>query len=161
MTKDFDLERFVTAQETVYNDVRAELRRGQKRGHWMWFIFPQIRGLGRSPAARVYAIRSLEEAKAYLRHPVLGSRLMECTQLVVMTEGKNIEQIFGGIDAKKFRSCMTLFHQADPDDLLFGRALEKYFCGEPDEKTLNRVNGRTETAQLGALYQGLKRLLRP
>ena len=122
----------------------------------MWFIFPQIKGLGRSPTARFYAISSLEEAVAYVRHPVLGSRLIDCTQLVVMTEGKEIEQIFGEIDAMKFKSSMTLFLQASPGDMLFERALEKYFGGELDEKTLNRLQRKSIVGRLGTIYQGLK-----
>ena len=160
MKKDYDLERFVNAQETVYDNVCAELKRGRKHGHWMWFVFPQIKGLGRSPSAHVYAIRSIDEAEAYLRHPVLGGRLIECTRLVMMAEGKSIEQIFGKLDAMKFKSSMTLFSQASPYDPLFENALEKFFGGEFDDKTLKRLHKKSGMARLSTIYQAFKRLFR-
>lgn len=132
----FDLERFIEAQEPVYAQVCAELREGRKRSHWMWFIFPQIRGLGHSPTTQFFAIRSRAEAVAYLLHPVLGARLRECTALVNAVEGRGAGEIFGYPDDLKFRSSMTLFTEVAPDDPLFRQALEKYFKGEPDERTI-------------------------
>lgn len=125
------------AQEHVIESVRAELRRGQKRGHWIWFIFPQLKGLGRSGTSQMYGISSLDEAVAYLEHPVLGPRLIECTELVNAVEGRTAEQIFGDIDAMKFRSCMTLFAKASRENTVFMEALEKYYAGEFDMLTLS------------------------
>ena len=136
MKDPFDLERFVTAQDPVYENVCEELRSGQKRGHWMWFIFPQLRGLGSSPLAQKFGISSREELEAYLSHPVLGSRLRECTRLVNAVEGRSIEQIFAYPDDLKFRSSMTLFRMASGDNRIFNYALEKYFEGEADPLTL-------------------------
>jgi uncharacterized protein (DUF1810 family) len=124
----FDLQRFVDAQDPVYDQVRAELRRGIKTGHWMWFIFPQLRGLGHSSMAVTYGISSPQEAVAYLKHPVLGPRLEECTRLVHRVEGRTIDEIFGGIDTLKFRSSMTLFATAAPENRIFEEALDKYFA---------------------------------
>ncbi len=134
-----DLEIFVTAQEPLFELVRAELSRGRKSGHWMWFVFPQIAGLGRSPMARRFAIGSLEEAGAYCRHPVLGRRLIECTRLVNATHGRSAHEIFGTPDDLKFRSSMTLFAHAQTADRCFEAALQKYFGGEPDPLTLARI----------------------
>ena len=139
MTDPYSLQRFVEAQEGVIDDVLAELRAGQKRTHWMWFIFPQIRGLGHSPIAQQFAISSLQEAQAYLQDPVLGARLRECTQLVNAIEGRSISQIFGFPDDVKFRSCMTLFAHATSDIRIFQDALEKYFNGERDPATVRRL----------------------
>jgi uncharacterized protein (DUF1810 family) len=139
MTDPYSLQRFVEAQEGVIDDVLAELRAGQKRTHWMWFIFPQIRGLGHSPRAQEFAISSLQEAQAYLQDPVLGTRLRECTQVVNAIEGRSISQIFGFPDDVKFRSCMTLFAHATSDNRIFRDALEKYFNGERDPATLRRL----------------------
>lgn len=136
MSNSFDLQRFVDAQGTVYSQVCAELRAGEKRSHWMWFIFPQIRGLGHSSMAIRFGIVSMEEARAYLLHPVLGSRLKECAGLVNAIEGRSIEQIFGYPDDLKFRSSMTLFAEADEDNQIFRDALLKYFHGERDQATL-------------------------
>ena len=136
MSESKNLERFVDAQEGVYEDVRAELRAGRKRSHWMWFVFPQLKGLGRSATAARYAIGSIEEARAYLEHPVLGPRLKECTQLVIDIDGRPLEDIFGDTDALKFRSSMTLFARAAPDEPLFPAALAKYSNAEPDALTL-------------------------
>jgi uncharacterized protein (DUF1810 family) len=136
MNDPYDLERFVEAQSRVIEQVRAELRQGSKRGHWMWFIFPQIRGLGSSPTAVHFAIASRQEAAAYLKHPTLGPRLVECTQLVLGVKGRTSEQIFGQIDSLKFRSSMTLFAQATLKETVFQEALEKYFDGEVDALTL-------------------------
>lgn len=135
MDDPFRLRRFVDAQDAVYDRVLAELRRGEKRTHWMWFIFPQLRGLGSSATAREYAIASREEAAAYLKHPVLGARLTECARIVNAIEGRPVEKIFGSPDDLKFRSSMTLFAAVSADDSEFHRALEKYFGGKPDPLT--------------------------
>ena len=135
----YNLERFVSAQDSIYAEVLSELRAGMKTSHWMWFIFPQIRGLGRSPVSVEYAISSREEAAAYLEHPVLGLRLKECTQLVLDVEGRSAEEIFGSPDDMKFRSSMTLFAQVSADDDIFSRALQQYFHGAPDRLTLDRL----------------------
>lgn len=132
----YDLERFITAQERVFEAAVRELGAGRKRSHWMWFVFPQVRGLGSSPMAERYGIGSLEEARAYLAHPLLGARLRQCTQLVNEVEGRDAETIFGYPDYLKFRSCMTLFETAAGDDAaLFTRALQRYFAGEGDPLT--------------------------
>jgi len=135
-----DLERFVTAQDSggTYQQAVTELRKGRKTSHWMWFIFPQIVGLGRSTMAQAYAINNLAEAQAYLAHPVLGPRLVECAKLVASHRGLSAEQIFGGIDAIKLRSSMTLFAHADPDQKVFGQVIDQYFEG-PDPETERRV----------------------
>src|SRR5438034_754544 len=150
MSDPFSLQRFVSAQERVYAAVLAELTAGRKQSHWMWFVFPQLRGLGSSPTARHYAIASLEEARAYLAHEVLGERLRECTRLVNRIESRTIEEIFGYPDHLKFRSCMTLFERAAADAghgagtahagdaagaQLFREALRRYFGGEADPLT--------------------------
>jgi uncharacterized protein (DUF1810 family) len=135
----FDLERFVEAQAPVYERVRSELREGRKLSHWMWFVFPQIEGLGSSAMARRFSIGSREEAQAYLAHPVLGPRLRECTRLVNLVEGSTIAQIFGSPDDMKFRSSMTLFARVAPQIPVFGEALDKYFEGKPDSLTLERL----------------------
>jgi uncharacterized protein (DUF1810 family) len=135
----FHLERFVRAQQPVYKRVLAELQAGEKMSHWMWFIFPQIRGLGQSPVSVEFAISSREEALAYLQHPVLGSRLKECTRLVLLAERRSALEIFGSPDDIKFRSCMTLFAEVSPEDDIFERALQKYFNGVPDKLTLDRL----------------------
>ena len=136
----YDLERFVSAQEQVIDRVKRELRGGRKRSHWMWFVFPQIAGLGRSEMAQRYAIDSLEEAKAYLAHPVLGPRLRECTELVLDIEDRTANEIFGSPDDLKFRSSMTLFELAAEDGTLFADALNRYYDGDRDPKTLNRFD---------------------
>ena len=138
-TDPFHLERFLEAQKPIFDHVRSELQAGRKMSHWMWFIFPQIRGLGRSPTAIEFAISGLDEARAYLAHPILGPRLKECTRLVLLVENRPLAQIFGSPDDMKFRSCMTLFAQVSPDDDLFNRALQKYFRGVPDQLTLERL----------------------
>lgn len=137
MTDEFNLQRFLTAQASIYDRVLAELRSGRKSSHWIWFIFPQIAGLGHSAMAQQFAIASLDEAKAYLQHPTLGPRLRACTQLVLDVNGRSAEEIFGYPDNLKFRSCMTLFLTAVTDNTLFNNALEKYFDGQPDQKTLD------------------------
>jgi len=131
-----DLARFVQAQQAVMDDVRAELAAGRKRTHWMWFVFPQLRGLGHSAMARHYGIASREEAAAYLAHPVLGARLRECVQLVLSVRGRTAHEIFGSPDDLKLRSCLTLFREIDGADSVFGRALDQYFDGQPDPMTL-------------------------
>jgi len=139
MADTFDLQRFVSAQEPVMAHVLAELRAGAKRSHWMWFVFPQIAGLGSSATAQRYALRSLEEAKAYLAHPVLGERLRECVAIVVGLEGRSAREIFGWPDDLKLRSSMTLFSRAASDPAPFVAVLEKYFEGKPDDATLARL----------------------
>ncbi|MEX1172349.1 MAG: DUF1810 domain-containing protein [Chloroflexota bacterium] len=137
MTADaFDLERFVRAQEDVYAGVLSELRAGCKTGHWIWFIFPQLLGLGRSQTSRFYAITSLEEASAYLAHPVLGPRLLECADVILAVRaGVAAEDIFGDLDARKVQSSMTLFGRAAPDEPRFAAMLERFYDGTPDAAT--------------------------
>lgn len=135
-TDPYNLKRFVEAQHDDYEDVCAELSAGSKSTHWMWFIFPQIKGLGMSATSDRFAISSLNEAKAYLQHPVLGQRLRECTQLVNLVEGRSILEIFGSPDHLKFRSCMTLFAHATVENRVFLDALRKYSGGEFDSATL-------------------------
>lgn len=132
----FDLERFVQAQAAVHEDVVDELRAGRKRSHWMWFVFPQLAGLGYSAMAQRYAIASVEEARAYLVHPILGARLRECSALVLAVPGKTVHEIFGSPDDLKFHSSMTLFHRAAPGEAVFGECLRKYFGGQEDPLTL-------------------------
>src|SRR5262249_24431962 len=132
----YNLQRFVDAQNFQIEDVRAQLRDGRKRSHWMWFIFPQIKGLGHSPTAQKFAISSREEAEAYMRHPVLGYRLRECTQLVSRVEGRSTGEIFSNPGDLKFRSCMTLFAHATQDNQIFVDALRKYCDGKFDPMTL-------------------------
>lgn len=139
----YDLRRFIKAQAPVYAQVCAELRASEKRSHWMWFIFPQIAGLGRSPVAKRYAISGIDEARAYLAHPILGPRLRECTQLILAVPGRTSRQILGDIDSQKFRSSMTLFARTAPEDRLFQDALDKYFAGEADEMTLLKLEVRS------------------
>jgi uncharacterized protein (DUF1810 family) len=141
MTDPHDLLRFVDAQSRVYDTVVAELRGGRKRSHWIWFIFPQIAGLGRSPTAARYAISSLDEARAYLAHDVLGLRLRECARLVNEIQGRSIDDIFGWPDNLKVRSSMTLFARATDDNDEFVALLDKYFNGQQDPATLQRLSG--------------------
>ena len=134
MNDPYDLQRFVDAQAPVHDGVCAELRNGRKETHWMWFVFPQMRGLGQSAMATRYGISCKEEAAAYLAHPILGARLRECTSLANLIEGRSVDQIFGSPDNLKFRSCMVLFSSvspATPDNAVFRQALEKYFMGGP------------------------------
>lgn len=133
----FNLQRFVEAQRPCYEQVCRELRAGYKSSHWMWFIFPQWKGLGQSLTANLYAIASRREAEAYLAHPVLGPRLIQCTQLVNDVVGHTVEQIFGYPDDLKFRSSMTLFANVVPGNAVFLKALAKYFDGKPDQRTLD------------------------
>ncbi len=131
----YDLERFIVEQEHVYFGALAELKRGHKTGHWIWFIFPQIAGLGHSGMSQGLAISSLDEARAYLAHPVLGARLRECARAVLANTGATAEEMLGGIDAMKLRSSMTLFHRAAPDDALFAKVLDRYYDGVADSVT--------------------------
>jgi len=141
-----NLQRFLDAQGSVYGQVLAELRQGLKRSHWMWFVFPQSAGLGSSSMAKTFAIRSIDEAAAYLEHPVLGARLQECTALVRAASGKSIHDIFGSPDDLKFRSCMTLFMHATRDNGAFKGALQEFFAGEEDPLTLERVKNTESSA---------------
>jgi uncharacterized protein (DUF1810 family) len=136
-TDPYDLARFVEAQDAdgTYSRALRELRDGRKRSHWMWFVFPQIAGLGQSQISRRYAIASLEEASEYLRHPVLGPRLLACVGALVHLEGRSADQVFGSIDAQKLRSSMTLFLRADPAEQAFQQVLDRYFGGLPDTAT--------------------------
>jgi uncharacterized protein (DUF1810 family) len=131
----YDLERFVAAQEHVYGGVLEELRRGRKTGHWIWFIFPQVSGLGSSGMSQRFAISSLDEARAFLDHPVLGARLRACAAIVLATP-RTADEIFGSLDAMKVRSSMTLFHRAAPDEPLFGQVLDRFYAGVEDELTI-------------------------
>jgi uncharacterized protein (DUF1810 family) len=137
----FDLDRFVSAQDRAdtYRHALAELREGRKRTHWMWFVFPQIEGLGSSPTARRYAVSSLEEARAYLRHPTLGPRLRECSVALLEAERRDAVGILGPVDAQKLRSSMTLFARADPDEPTFQQVLDRFFDGGPDPATDARL----------------------
>ena len=137
MEDPFDLERFVLAQEAgrTYQRALEELRNGEKQSHWMWFVFPQVAGLGQSPTSRKYAITSLAEAQAYLRHPLLGPRLVESANAVAAHTGLSAVRIFGGIDAQKLRSSMTLFLRAAPKEPAFQEVLDRYFDGSPDPTT--------------------------
>ena len=139
MFDEFNLQRFVDAQAPIYPQVRSELEEGRKRSHWIWFIFPQIKGLGSSTTAVAFGIASKAEAVAYLRHPILGDRLRECTRLALDIEDRSAGRIFGAIDEIKFRSSMTLFASADPEEELFHAALRKYFGGRRDQETLKRL----------------------
>jgi uncharacterized protein (DUF1810 family) len=139
MVDAFNLQRFLDAQAPVYERARRELKAGRKESHWMWFIFPQIAGLGQSPMSIRFAIASLDEAQAYLAQPVLGARVRECARLTLAVESKTARDIFGSIDEVKFRSSMTLFARAAPDEELFQRCLDKYFAGDPDPATLARL----------------------
>ena len=135
----FDLQRFVTAQAQVIDSVRAELKHGRKTSHWMWFVFPQIAGLGYSAMAQRYAIASRGEARAYAAHPLLGTRLKECTGLVLAAAPRSAHEIFGSPDDRKFHSSMTLFAHAAPDEPLYRRALAEFFAGREDAATLERL----------------------
>jgi uncharacterized protein (DUF1810 family) len=139
MDTDNDLQRFVDAQQGVYATALAELRDGRKRSHWMWFIFPQLEGLGSSEMARRYAIRSSDEAAAYLAHPVLGARLRECASAVAMHDDRGVDEIFGHPDDLKFHSCMTLFADIAPDEAIFQTCLDQFFDGMADPATLERL----------------------
>lgn len=139
MSDAYDLQRFVTAQEPVWDAVRAELAAGEKTSHWMWFVFPQIAGIGVSPMSQRYAISGLPEARAYLAHPVLGPRLREAVALTLDVEGRTAQEIFGSPDDRKLRSCLTLFRRAAPDETIFADALARYYSGKEDPATLQRL----------------------
>ena len=141
MEDPYRLKRFVDAQNHggTYERAVSELRAGDKMTHWMWFIFPQIKGLGRTSTSREYAISSLEEAQAYLQHPVLGPRLVECARILLGIGGKSATEIMGGIDAMKLRSSMTLFMSAKPEEAVFREVLDRYFHGSPDQETIVRL----------------------
>jgi len=136
----FDLRRFVDAQDRVYDTVLSELRSGAKRSHWIWFVFPQLRGLGRSATAQRYGVSSLDEARAYLAHPVLAPRLRECTGLVAAIDGRSVDEIFGWPDNLKVRSSMTLFVYATDDNSGFREVLDKFYSGEEDPATVELLN---------------------
>jgi uncharacterized protein (DUF1810 family) len=141
MTDPYDLQRFVDAQDSgeLYARVLDELRGGRKTSHWMWFVFPQVAGLGRSPTAEAFGISGLPEAKAYLAHPVLGPRLRECSDILVDLPPTTAVEVFGTTDAQKLRSSMTLFAEAEPTEPAFRQVLDRYFAGEPDPATLSRL----------------------
>ena len=141
-TDPYDLARFVRAQDGVYEKALAEMRQGQKRTHWMWFIFPQLEGLGSSPTAQRYAIRSADEARAYLAHPVLGARLLECVQALLALQDATAAEVFGFPDDMKLRSCATLFGTISPDRSVFPQMLAKYFPNGPDDATLRLLDAR-------------------
>ena len=132
----YDLDRFLKAQEDAYDTALDELKAGRKRSHWIWFVFPQMAGLGHSPTAQHYGIRSLQEAQAYLAHPILGARLHECLKALQLLETNDARQVFGDLDAMKFRSSLTMFAEADPGDAIVDAALDRWFGGAKDEKTL-------------------------
>ncbi|MFC3608186.1 DUF1810 domain-containing protein [Stutzerimonas tarimensis] len=134
-----DLQRFVQAQRDTYRNALAELNDGGKRSHWMWFVFPQLAGLGHSEMAHRYAIAGLDEARAYLAHPILGPRLEEATRTVLQWSGRSAQQLFGSPDDIKLRSCMTLFAVAAPDQPIFREVLDSFFAGKPDQQTLSRL----------------------
>jgi uncharacterized protein (DUF1810 family) len=136
MDDPFNLSRFVDAQQGVYERALAEIRAGRKRSHWMWYIFPQFDGLGMSPTSQLYAIKSVEEARAFLAHPVLGPRMIECAEAVLGVDGQSANEIFGSPDDLKLRSSATLFAGVSPSGSVFDRLLEKHFGGERDERTL-------------------------
>jgi uncharacterized protein (DUF1810 family) len=133
----FILRRFACAKEAIYDAVLKELRSGQKRTHWMWYIFPQITGLGYSPTSQRYAIKSQAEARHYLSHPILGERLLECAETILRIQGRSVSQIFGSPDDLKLRSSMTLFASITPPESVFARVLDRYFQGQPDSRTLD------------------------
>ncbi|MEJ5990863.1 DUF1810 domain-containing protein [Ramlibacter sp. PS3R-8] len=137
----FNLQRFVDAQATVWEDVRAELGHARKRTHWMWFIFPQLAALGRSGTAKRYGISGADEAGAYLEHPLLGPRLIECCDLLLAAQGVPANAVFGEVDAMKLRSCLTLFATVSPDRTIFKSCLDRYFAGEGDQLTAELLAG--------------------
>ena len=139
----YDLARFVRAQESVYDQALSEIRSGRKRSHWMWYIFPQFVGLGSSSTSRQYAITSVAEAEAYLRHPVLGPRLLECCQAALGVEGRSALDVFGSPDDLKLQSCATLFAGVSPTGCVFERILDRYFGSERDDKTLRLVGWKS------------------
>ena len=149
-----DLDRFVTAQAGVYDGALAELRRGRKTGHWIWFIFPQVAGLGSSEMSRYYAIESLDEARAYHAHPILGPRLLACAAAVLGVSGRSAVEILGSVDAAKLRSSMTLFHRAAPDEPVYEQVLDRYFDGVADPATDERLSQREVARSCRTLPRG-------
>jgi uncharacterized protein (DUF1810 family) len=141
----YDLDRFVRAQEDDYERALAEVRRGRKQSHWMWYVFPQFDGLGSSPTSRHYAIKSIAEVRAYLSHPVLGPRLLECAEAAFAVKGRSATEVFGSPDDLKLRSCATLFASVSPAGSVFERLLEKYYRGEPDGRTLRLLGAAPKT----------------
>ena len=137
----YDLNRFVKAQEHSYTTAFSEIKNGQKRSHWIWYIFPQIDGLGFSPTSQHYSIKSIAEAKEYLEHPLLGLRLIECVNVILNFEGRSAYKIFGHPDDRKLKSCLTLFAYISPAESIFEKSLDKYFQGEYDKKTLDIIDG--------------------
>jgi uncharacterized protein (DUF1810 family) len=148
MNDPYDLNRFVQAQQDDYKRALSEITSGQKRTHWMWYIFPQLDGLAFSPTAKRYAIKSVEEARAYLEHPILGPRLLNCAEAVVGVEGRSAAEIFGSPDDLKLKSCATLFSSVAPPGSVFDRLLEKYYRGQRDGKTLELLGADTRGAEL-------------
>lgn len=148
MAQDFNLERFLAAQEPIFSQVCAELKAGQKKSHWMWFIFPQIAGLGTSYMSQTFAISGLAEARAYLDHPVLASRLTQCCRLVLAIEKRSAVDVFGHIDSHKLQSSMTLFSHATQSDPIFKKVLQKYFDAREDQATLDILKSRSEDKSL-------------
>ncbi len=148
------LERFVEAQDRVYDSVCDELALGEKATHWMWFIFPQLKSLGRSAMAKHFGIESLEEATAYWQHPILGNRLRECTQLLLTQPNADAFEVFGSPDDMKLRSCLTLFSKVAPDEFVFQHALERFFHGKPDEATLDLLNQNFQNEVSGNESEG-------
>ena len=144
MSNAFELERFVQAQEHSYDQAMSELRQGRKQSHWMWYVFPQFDGLGFSPTSRRYAIKSIAEAHAYLRHPILGPRLQASAEAALAIEGKAAAEVFGSPDDMKLRSCATLFASVSPAGSVFHRLLDRYFGGTPDEATLRLMSTQTD-----------------
>ena len=142
MNDPFDLQRFVVAQERIHEQALAEIRAGLKRSHWMWFVFPQLAGLAFSPMSQQYAIQNIEEARAYLLHPILGPRLLACAEAALAVQGRSARQIFGSPDDLKLRSCATLFASVSPPDSVFHRLLDKYYDGQSDDRTLGLLNAR-------------------
>lgn len=149
-----DLRRFVQAQSRIYDQALTEIRLGHKRSHWMWYIFPQYDGLGSSPTARRFAIKSIAEANAYLRHDFLGPRLVECAEALLIIEGRSAHEIFGSPDDAKLRSCATLFSRVSPAGSPFHRLLDRFFAGEPDSKTLDLIERGTPTDSLSGGSSG-------
>lgn len=139
-----NLDRFIEAQERTYDQALSELRRGRKRSHWMWFVFPQLAGLGRSPTAQLYGLAGADEAAAYLAHPVLGVRLRECAHALLELPGNDPVEVLGLVDALKLRSSMTLFAHVSEDDKVFELVLEQYYAGKPDDLTLELLSRRSD-----------------
>jgi uncharacterized protein (DUF1810 family) len=148
----FDLERFADAQRDIYEQALSEIRGGRKQSHWMWFVFPQLAGLGSSPTSRFYAIENIDEARAYLGHPILGKRLAECAEVVLAIEGKSASEIFGSPDDMKLQSCMTLFALASRAGSIYERVLDKFFAGEQDRETIRLLEG----SESGRSHHGIR-----